>query len=223
MPSQPGFVRSKSVYNQIIGGATAAAIGVYVLTQKPGNEAIGWILVLVGAGFAISAWRSVSNARLLLRYHNNPRKTVEELINTWQPRPARLEADYEKSLHSFLKSKLTFAKLTRQYGSARVKCDIAVNDDVFIELKNGLRTTNKLQRLIGQIELYSNEWKGKPVIILLLGESQDDLLHDLNRTISKYDSVRVIQKAAVTAVEQDEDQNKGLKGEGTERSRAAQG
>jgi len=206
--TQPGIVRSKSVYNQVIGGGIAVLIGLYILTQRPGNEAVGWILILIGAGFAISAWRSVSNAKLLMKYHNNPGKTVGELIAEWQPRPANTEAEYEKSLHSFLKSKLTFAKITRQYGSARVKCDLAVNDDVFIELKNGLRTTNKLQRLIGQIELYSNEWRGKPVIILLLGESQDDLLYDLNRTISKYGSMRVITKAVTAPAEQDEEQSK---------------
>ena len=210
MATKTGIVLGRSVYNKIIGGGIAAAIGIYFVTQQPGKEVFGWILFAIGAALALSAWRSVPDPKLVMRYYNNPRKAVEELIESWRPQTTRLEADYEKSLHAFLKSKLTFVKITRQYGSARVKCDLAVGDDVFIELKNGLRTTNKLQRLIGQIELYWNEWHGKPVIILLLGESQDDLLHDLNRSITKYASVRIITKTAVAPAEVEEEQSKTL-------------
>jgi hypothetical protein len=204
-------VTGKSVYNKVILGGIIAAVGIYVLLTKPENAALGWILVLVGGAIALTAWRSVPDPKLLMRYHNNPVKVVRELIEAWQPTPARLESDYERSLHSFLKSKLFFTKITRQYGSARVKCDLAVGNDVFIELKNGLRTTNRLQRLIGQIELYHNEWQGKPVLIVLLGESQEDLLHDLNRAISKYESVRVITKTGFAIAEAEDEQPKQAK------------
>jgi hypothetical protein len=62
---------------------------------------------------------------------------------------------------------------------------------VFLELKRGLRTTNRLQRLIGQIELYRNKWQNRPVFVVLSGESQEDLLHDLNRSTSKNEPIKI--------------------------------
>lgn len=67
-----------------------------------------------------------------------------------------------------------------------------------IELKAGFRSTQKLQRLIGQIELYNREWK-KPVIVVLLGETEQDLLHDLHRSLRGYDDVYVVTKEVETA------------------------
>jgi hypothetical protein len=116
----------------------------------------------------------------------------------------------QKSLHQFLKSKLTFVKVSRQYGSARVKCDIASGNDVMIELKIGLRSTNRLQRLLGQLELYRHEWN-KPIIIVLLGESQEDLLHDLNRTVQGYDGIEVLTKSGTAPIETDDCQTQAAK------------
>ncbi|HEV8523864.1 MAG TPA: hypothetical protein VGQ71_05145, partial [Terriglobales bacterium] len=142
--------------------------------------------VLIGAAFLIWGLRAVPNPRLALRYHLNPRKTVADLIREWTPQPARLESEYERSLHQFLKSKLPFERITRQYGSGRIKCDLAIGTKVMLELKNGLRTTSKLQRLLGQLDLYRGEWGRKPVIIVLLGTSEEDLLHTLNGSLRKY-------------------------------------
>lgn len=204
MTSQKGIVSGKSIYNKIIGGVVVFGIGLYVINQSSQNASFGWVLILAGAAIALTAWRSVPNPRLLMRYHNNPSRTVEELISEWKPEQLRLEHEYEKSLQGFLKTKLPFTKITRQYGSGRVKCDIAVGTEVFIELKRGLKTTNKLQRLIGQVELYRNEWENGTVMILLIGESEDDLLRDLHRSTAKYDRVRVVTKAVASPVVESE-------------------
>jgi hypothetical protein len=137
-----------------------------------------------------------------VRYAANPRRTVLRLIEEWKPEPARLESEYEKSLHRFLKERLPFVKVTRQYGSARVKCDLATGQDVMIELKAGLRSTQKLQRLIGQIELFTREWD-KPVIVVLLGETEEDLLHDLHRSLRQYTRVDVVTKPVEARVEEE--------------------
>jgi hypothetical protein len=168
------------------------------------SQNVQLVVIIIGGRLAISGWRAVSNPKLAIKYHSNPKKTVAELIDAWTPDAARLELDYERAVHKFLKSKLPFVKITRQCGSARVKCDLAVGSEVFIELKKGLHTTNKLQRLIGQVEIYHNEWKGKPVIIVLLGDSEEDLLHDLQRSINKYETVRVVTKHVAAPADADE-------------------
>jgi len=115
------------------------------------------------------------------------------MLRDWKPEPARLESEYEKSLHRFLKANPPFVKVTRQSGSARVECDLATGSDVMIELKIGFRSTQKLQRLIGQIDLFRREFK-KPVVILLLGETEEDLLHDLHRSLQKYEDAEIVTK-----------------------------
>jgi hypothetical protein len=112
----------------------------------------------VGVALFIWGWNAVANPRLALKYAHNPARTVRELIEEWTPTPARLESEYEQSLHKFLKSKLSFVKVTRQYGTARVKCDIATGNHVMIEMKAGFKSTQKLQRLIGQVDLFNKEY-----------------------------------------------------------------
>ncbi len=187
------LISPTSVYHQFWGGLVISAIGLYMYNYEPQYSNLGALLALVGAVLVLVTIARVRNPRLVLRYAANPRRTVIELIEEWKPEPGRLESQYEKSLYDFLRSRLAFVKITRQYGAARVKCDLAVGKDVMIELKAGFRSTQKLQRLIGQIELYNREWR-KPVIVVLLGESEQDLLHDLHRSLREYDNVHVVAK-----------------------------
>jgi hypothetical protein len=173
-----------SVYRWTLAGVVLALAG-YLLPLVDVNPWLGVALLAAGTTMATLAWRAVSNPWLALRYAHDPGKTVASLIGEWTPEPAQLEAEFERSLHDYLRSRLPFLKITRQYGSARVKCDIAVGAEVIIELKVGFRSTQKLQRLIGQVDLFRSEW-GKPIIVVLLGETQDDLLHDLYRSLERY-------------------------------------
>jgi hypothetical protein len=70
-------------------------------------------------------------------------------------------------------------------------------------MKAGFKSTQKLQRLIGQVDLFNSEWH-RPIIIVLLGETEEDLLHDLNRSLANYRSVHVIVKEVGVAVESDD-------------------
>jgi hypothetical protein len=196
------------VYRRFVIGLVLVAIGMFRPVHTTDDQTVQWAFLLVGGFIALWGVMAVRNPRLALKYANNPGKTVAELIEEWKPTAARLESEYEKSLHSFLKSKLTFTKVTRQYGTARVKCDIATGNDVMIELKAGFKSTQKLQRLIGQIELFNREWEDKSIIVLLLGETEEDLLHDLNRSIRDYSRVRVIVKEVNRVVESDSDEEK---------------
>ena len=197
-----------TVYKRVIIGAVLAGIGLFLPVHDSNDQTLKWGLIFVGVFLFVWGMNSVRNPRLALKYANSPLATVADLISEWKPTLARLESEYERSLHQFLKTKLTFVKVTRQYSSARVKCDIAVGTDVMIEMKAGFKSTQKLQRLLGQIDLFHREWQGKPLIVLLLGESEDDLLHDLNRSLHNYPSVKVIVKETGKAIESNEEKAK---------------
>lgn len=203
MPANSTIESIASFKTRLIVGLAAVIFGMFWSVQNSNDQTIQYALLI--GGFVLMAWglRSVRNPRLVLKYYASQANTVAQLIEQWKPAPARLESEYEQSLHKFLKSRLTFVKVSRQYGTARVKCDIATGNHVMIELKAGFKSTQKLQRLIGQIDLYRREWQ-KPIIIVLLGETEEDLLHDLNRSIANYSSVRVIVKEVGSAVEDDE-------------------
>ncbi|MCL6566382.1 MAG: hypothetical protein K6U09_08155 [Acidobacteriia bacterium] len=196
------LVSPASVYNRVVFGLLISVVAYLwpVQTQDAANVRI--IAIAVGIVMFLSGWTAVKNPMQAVRYAANPRRTVLRLIEEWKPEPARLESEYEKSLHRFLKERLPFVKVTRQYGSARVKCDLATGQDVMIELKAGLRSTQKLQRLIGQIELFTREWD-KPVIVVLLGETEEDLLHDLHRSLRQYTRVDVVTKPVEARVEEE--------------------
>jgi len=180
------------------------AIALYFHSQAAIDENFFWILVGAGAVFFMMGWRAVKNPLAAIRYRLNPRATVRRLINEWSPQQCRLESQYEKSLHSFLQERLPFVKVTRQYGSARIKCDIAISNDVIVELKAGFSSTQKLQRLIGQIDLFKQEWR-EPVIVVLLGGTQHDLLHDLHNSIRRHSYIVDVVTKETNAVAEGED------------------
>jgi len=202
MPTKVAEVLSepRKFATRFIAGLAVVFIGLYILlnaSETGENQQLftilGWASLIVGAFLASREWKAVSNPKLALRYSFNPVRTVQELIEEWKPGNLPLEKDYEKSLLEFLRSKLRHVKITRQYGTARVKCDLAVGKDVLIELKTNLTSTHKLQRLLGQVQLYTKELD-KPVIVLLLGRTDDDLFKDLYSNTGK--NVYLIQKQA---------------------------
>jgi hypothetical protein len=193
-------VSANTVLGRVVGGIVVGVVGLFWPVRTQQDRQVQYVVIAVAVVLIIWGWRAVSNPRLAIRYAWAPRSVVVELIRSWKPDPARLEADYERSLHAFLKSKLPFVKVTRQYGTGRVKCDLATGNNVLIELKAGFRSTQKLQRLIGQIDLFRKELK-KPVVVVLLGETEEDLLHDLNRSIKEWDGVTVVTKEVETPAE----------------------
>ena len=108
---------------------------------------------------------------------------VEKLVKEWKPRGCGTEKDYEKSLYNHLEKDMP-GKITMQYGMGRSKVDIAVGKKVFIELKKDMKNTNQLQRLIGQIEIYSKDLNN--IIIVLCGEVDKNLLKQLTDQTKDY-------------------------------------
>lgn len=109
-------------------------------------------------------------------------REITKLIDAWHPRGCKTEKDFERSLQKHLEKNLPNADVIAQYASGRVKGDIAVDGEVLIEIKDSLKSTAQLQRLLGQLEIYNTQWKGK-VIVLICGDSQRDLVNTLKKKI----------------------------------------
>ena|SRR5713101_963115 len=118
-------------------------------------------------------------------------RDVMKLIDDWHPRSCKTEKDFELSLHKHLEKSLPNADVIKQYAAGRVKGDIVIDGNVLIEIKDSLDSTGQLQRLIGQLDIYHTQWKGK-VIVLICGDVQRDLMKSLNLKIEalKQDEVR---------------------------------
>lgn len=115
---------------------------------------------------------------------------VTELIEACDLSGCTSERDAEDRLYEYLHEKLSSTQVVRQYGRARAKVDLMVNDEVMIEIKFGLRTTSEYQRLKGQIDDYL-DWK-KVLIIVLVGQSDPALVKDLKTFIEKVNTQVVI-------------------------------
>ena len=100
---------------------------------------------------------------------------VIDLIESWRPRSCETEKEFEKSLMRHLEKNLEKAEIIQQYAAGRLRGDIVVDGKILIEIKQDLDSTGKLQRLLGQIELYNSKWNGQ-VVVVLCGESKRDLL-----------------------------------------------
>ena len=72
--------------------------------------------------------------------------------------------------------------------SGRNLCDIAVNRAVGIELKHNLDTKAKVDRLIGQVHLYMQDYS-EGVLIVLTGETRENTYADLEDRVKLINSV----------------------------------
>jgi len=110
-------------------------------------------------------------------FTSDPFGTVLEVIKAWRPTNCKTENDFEKSLLKELRNKLKNQKSQPQYGSGRQRVDIVVQKKVPIEIKMNLKSTAALQRTIGQLEQYLEDWKR--LFLVLCGDIDPDLLKSL--------------------------------------------
>jgi len=112
---------------------------------------------------------------------------VLKLIDDWHPRSCKTEKDFERSLHKHLEKNLPSSEIIMQYASGRVKGDIGIDGQILVEIKDDLKSTGQLQRLMGQLDLYNGLWKGK-VIVVICGDSQRDLVNALTKKVESFKS-----------------------------------
>jgi hypothetical protein len=122
-----------------------------------------------------------------LRFGFDPPGTVIGLLKQWSPKEYKSEGEYEKDLYAYLHDNFDGVEVVRQYGSSRSKEDLCVGRKVYIELKKDLDTTGKLQRLLGQLQLYANE-KWENVILVVVGKADQNLLLQAEQGMEKLGS-----------------------------------
>ncbi|MEK6978326.1 MAG: hypothetical protein AABX40_08045 [Candidatus Hydrothermarchaeota archaeon] len=110
----------------------------------------------------------------------DPFGTVKGVIESWQPKGCTTEKDFEQSLLKELQKKLKKQRIQTQYGLGRQRIDIVVDGKVPIELKKDLKRTSALQRAVGQLEQYLQDWDH--LFLVLCGDIEPDLL----KTLEKY-------------------------------------
>lgn len=94
-------------------------------------------------------------------------------LQNWNPRQANYEYEYQDRLYRHLRKHLPDASIEMEYPigenhlGSRGRADIVVNDTILIEMKRD-SSAGAIQRAKGQIAQYSEIWKDKGPVILLL-------------------------------------------------------
>lgn len=111
---------------------------------------------------------------------------VLRLLLEWQPSAAGLsEKAYEQELQAWLTNKLPDVPIVAQYGIAKGKADLVIQDAYVIELKLAFTddTLPEFDRCIGQMERYRQKWVDKErgeVYLVIVGKSESefrDMIH----------------------------------------------
>ena len=125
-----------------------------------------------------------------------PIDNIQKAIKKWNPKNCSTEKEYENSLYDYLHEKFKDYDIKKQYGIAREKVDIVVNDKIAIELKIKFKTTAAYQRLKGQLDTYIKHFD---YTIIVLGRSLDkDLFKDLEKHVESInESIFLVDKEKV--------------------------
>jgi len=114
------------------------------------------------------------------------------LVNRWIPKEKyHTHDEYKKDLMDFLHNNFLYKNLNVQINKEanRSLCDIAVgHHQVGIELKRDLKSKSQIDRLMGQLERYEDEYT-EGIIIVLVGDvdkyAENQLRHQIARKLNK--------------------------------------
>ncbi len=116
----------------------------------------------------------------------SPESAMENRLKAWRPDwSAKNEKEHESHLLNWLVGQFRDVPIVAQYGIAKGKADIVIEDRYVIELKLGFgsRSVAEFDRCIGQLERYKQKWvkvERGPVYLVVVGDSDPefrDLLH----------------------------------------------
>jgi hypothetical protein len=113
---------------------------------------------------------------------------VCRLLEEWKPNSSVIsEKDQEGDLFSWLQKQLLDVPIIAQYGLAKGKADIVIEESHMIELKLAFKlneaSSTEFDRCIGQLWRYAQKWVKKErghVYLVVIGDSDAefrDLLH----------------------------------------------
>lgn len=116
---------------------------------------------------------------------------VLRLLLEWQPSAAELsEKAYEQELQMWLTKKLPDVPIVAQYGIAKGKADLVIDDSYIIELKLAFtdETLGEFDRCIGQLERYRQKWvdseRGR-VYLVIVGKSDSEFRSMIHKAIER--------------------------------------
>lgn len=127
---------------------------------------------------------------------------VHDSVKVWKPKFYPNEKGYQDDLFHHLRTNLNndsffgSSNYSVRMESGRNLCDIAVERAVGIELKHNLDKKAKVDRLLGQVSRYMQDYS-EGVVIVLTGETSIKTLEDLKyelRNINTGDSMGFSQK-----------------------------
>ena len=96
---------------------------------------------------------------------------IFDILSDFRPETVRDEEDFEKQLYQFLRARLG-SKVRRQVSVGDQKIDIAIGNEVGIELKIA-ESRGKLQRLVGQVMDYVDYFDEVIAVVLDVGANVD--------------------------------------------------
>jgi len=102
---------------------------------------------------------------------------VCQLLERWKPSSFDVnEKKQERELQFWLESQLPEVPIVAQYGIAKGKADIVIEDSHLIEVKLAFDSASVVEfdRCVGQLERYKQKWVKKergPVYLVVVGES----------------------------------------------------
>ena len=134
------------------------------------------------------------------------------LIKKWKPEEFSNEKQYRNDLVKFLrKQEFDYGDVIITKEDGRGLCDIAINQEVGIELKKDLKKKSEVDRLSGQIIDYKRQYDN--LIILLVGKTNEDTLDLLKSKINHFknnydfDEIKIIVKGSENVSEDDDDED----------------
>jgi hypothetical protein len=131
-------------------------------------------------------------------FMEHPSDCVLRLLLEWQPSAAGLsEKAYEQELQTWLNEKLRDVPIVAQYGIAKGKADLAIDDSYIIELKLAFtdETLGEFDRCIGQLERYRQKWvdneRGR-VYLVIVGKSDSEFRNMIHKAIERFNQPYVL-------------------------------
>lgn len=126
--------------------------------------------------------------------------TVLRLLLEWQPSAGGLsEKAYEQELQAWLNSKLPDVPIVAQYGIAKGKADLVLDDAYIVELKLAFTddTLPEFDRCIGQLERYRQKWvdndRGR-VYLVIVGKSDSEFRSMIHKAVERLNQPYVLGK-----------------------------
>ena len=116
---------------------------------------------------------------------------VLESLEKWKPRSFQMtEKQHEQDLQKWLEECLLGVPIVAQYGIAKGKADLVIQDSHVIELKLGFTDENlaEFDRCIGQLERYRQKWVNHdrgPVYLVVVGKSETEFRHMLHEAFEQ--------------------------------------